>query len=251
MKAVVQAYWLPKSGNSPNEYEDAYWPRRSPAGDVDSLRLSVADGATEASFSGPWARLLSRAYCARRLAPDQLREGLRRLERRWRRHVNRKPLPWYAEQKLESGAFAAIVGVEVNAETRNWIAFAVGDCCVFQTRGEEILAKFPLDAAEKFDNRPLLLSSLSQNNGDALSSLRTTGGSWSPGDTFFLMSDALAAWFLRYASLPGGDAVFFLKDLTSQADFAAFIESQQRDKFKDGAPMMRNDDMTLLACTFT
>lgn len=251
MQAVVHTFWLQKSGNAPEEYEDACWPASGPSQQVGSLRLAVADGATQASFSGLWAGLLSRAYCLGRLAPERLEAGLLRLQRVWKRCVAKKALPWYAEDKLEYGAFAAIVGLELCSEGRSWSAFAVGDCCVFQARGRQILTRFPLDRPELFDDRPLLLSSLARSNDAAVRSVSRRYGTWAPGDTFYLMSDALAAWFLRVTSLPDGDAACRLGSLTSQAEFTELVELQRRVRLKDGLPMMRNDDVTLLTCTVT
>jgi hypothetical protein len=251
MRAVVQAFWLPKDGNALEEYEDAYWPLEAPPRELNLLRLAVADGATETSFSGAWADLLARAYCRGKLLPASLSDGLPRLAQAWTRHVGKKPLPWYAEQKREQGAFAAVVGLELQQGGRAWNGFAVGDCCLFQTRGESILTRFPLETAEQFDNRPLLLSSTTRSNKAALESVKTVKGTWQAGDTFYLMSDALSAWFLRHASLPDTNPVQYVKSLTTQAEFADFITLQRRDRMADGKPMMRNDDVTLLGCTVT
>ena len=48
--------WLPKDGNGPEEYEDAF--RSLP----EQGRFAVADGATETSFSGIWAAALVAAF---------------------------------------------------------------------------------------------------------------------------------------------------------------------------------------------
>ena len=53
----IKAFCCPKSGNSAEEYEDAWAQRhtRSQAG----IRVAVADGATESSFAKLWAVLLA------------------------------------------------------------------------------------------------------------------------------------------------------------------------------------------------
>jgi len=249
MKVILEAFFLPKAGNSLEEYEDAYCPPGAPSDDVASLRIAVADGATETSFSGLWANLLARGYCERTINPDALEVGLRGCQADWKQSVQDKPLPWYAEQKIADGAFAAIVGLELFHENRNWIAFAVGDCCVFQTREDSILASFPLDAAEQFDNRPLLVSSVAGNNRSVFGAIKTTSGVWESGDTFYLMSDALAAWFLKGVEKTA-DPIGWLKAISTQELFADFV-SRQRADVVDGQPLMRNDDVTLLACTVT
>jgi len=251
MKVSIEAFWLPKAGNSPEEYEDAYYPTGAPSSDVDSLRIAVADGATETSFSAAWANLLVRGYCRHVIDPDTLKTSLTTRQSIWKRHVQKEPLPWYAEQKIADGAFAAIIGLELHREKCRWIAFAVGDCCVFHTRGDNILARFPLESAEQFDNRPALISSVADNNNGVLDTIKTARGVWEPGDTFYMMSDALAAWFLRYAALKDTNVVGYLKTLSTRAEFAEFVSLQRGDTTTDGQPMMRNDDVTLLACVVT
>jgi hypothetical protein len=63
MHVVTEAFWLPKAGNTLEEYEDAFWPRKSMDRSLSMFRCAVADGATETSFSRVWAQTLVRAYC--------------------------------------------------------------------------------------------------------------------------------------------------------------------------------------------
>src|SRR5262245_8631858 len=104
MHATIRAFWLPKAGNSPSDYEDAYWPRKPFDSTTFPIRLAIGDGATEASFSALWARLLVRDYGLGYLSPSSLSERLASLQARWWRRVGKEPLPWYAEQKLRHGA---------------------------------------------------------------------------------------------------------------------------------------------------
>src|SRR5579862_2824599 len=108
---ACQVFWMPKEGNTLAEYEDAFWPREKQIGDTFPLRLAVADGATETSFSGLWARLLVAAYGRGRLAEGNLQSALDQIRHVWRRAVGQKPLPWYAEEKLRSGAYASLLGL--------------------------------------------------------------------------------------------------------------------------------------------
>jgi hypothetical protein len=245
MIVELRSYWLPKAGNSLDEYEDSFWPKELPA-EADIIRLAVADGATETSFAGSWAQLLTTAYSSGQLAPENIKDSLPGLEKIWRLDIGQKPLPWYAEEKLEAGAFAAIAGIELCAKSQSWTGFAIGDCCGFHTRGELILKSFPLSDADQFNDRPLLLSSVARNNRGVLESVTTVADTWERGDTFFLMSDALAAWFLRFARLPASGAVDCLKAIRSQEDFASFIERYRKE---NGDASMKNDDVTLMSCT--
>ena len=99
MRLFAQAFWLPKSGSTEGEYEDAFWPKRLPVdreAELSDFRVAVADGATETSFSGLWAKLLVRSYAEGRLLPEGFAASLVKLQARWRSAITRKPLPWYA-----------------------------------------------------------------------------------------------------------------------------------------------------------
>jgi len=198
MRVRAQAFRLPKHGNSEEEYEDACWPMRHGERELRVFRCAVADGATEASFAGLWADLLVRAYCRGELSGDRLEATLSALGDSWRNRVATRPLPWYAEEKLRSGAFAALAGLTLTT-TRNgfsWRALAVGDSCIFHLRGGTLLDAFPLASAEDFNNRPHLLGSNAGLNGSLDQHLKRARGPAEPGDVFLLMTDALAAWAL-------------------------------------------------------
>src|SRR5688500_10782345 len=100
MQISLRTFWLPKKGNTSEEYEDAFWPREAMNVHSDRFRFAVADGATESSFAGSWARLLVRAYCRDQLSERKIRKQLPRLQREWYSGLENAPLPWYAEEKL-------------------------------------------------------------------------------------------------------------------------------------------------------
>ena len=105
--ARTRAFWVQKRGNTAAEYEDAF---ASNGGTGGQWRWAIADGATEASFSRQWARGLVRAYCRGALRRDSFAGDLAVLREEWRRALARRqgtrPLPWYAQQKADLGAFA-------------------------------------------------------------------------------------------------------------------------------------------------
>ena len=146
MIVTARAFWAPKAGNRTDEYEDAFWPlntaKRAAKRKDTPVRFAVADGATETSFSGLWARRLVRAYGEGCLGGDDWDGWLRRLQREqaaWYGEVLQKPLPWYAEDKVRDGAYAALLGLELTA-AGEWGGVAVGDCCLLQWRGDELAA---------------------------------------------------------------------------------------------------------------
>ena len=256
MHVLHRAFWLPKAGNTVEEYEDACWPQREGEAGSDVFRCAVADGATETSFSGLWARLLVQSFCAGRLRRRTLRKTLPHLQRAWRQRVAAKPLPWYAEEKVRSGAFSSLVGLTIGRpcvgdgpgdDRRSggegaWGAIAIGDSCLFQVRNDRLIAAFPLTRSDRFNSRPALLASDPRGNARLAESLAYTSGCWATGDSFYLMTDALACWFLR-AVEAGEQPWTALRDLTRGEQGASFAEwvAGLRE-----AARLRNDDVTVL-----
>lgn len=248
MKTRVQVFAAPKAGNSAAEYEDAHWPRE--ACDADgAVKLAVADGATETSFSGLWARLLVKSYGRGRLDNSTWDDELTRLRRVWARAVGQKPLPWYAEEKLRQGAYSSLTGLTlippVGPEGRSgeFSALAIGDSCLFQVRGGSLLWSFPFATAEEFNSRPLLLSSQSPGSEREIAA-ECANGEWQAGDLFFLMTDALACWTLRLVEA-GGDPFETLLAIDTPAAFEAFFTDQRAAMNSEGAPLLKNDDVTV------
>jgi hypothetical protein len=196
MRLRVQVHWAPKAGSSDDEYEDAFWPARDTVTQARAFRCALGDGATESSFSGQWARLLVRAYCRRELDGRRRDRSLPELGRVWRRGASAGPLPWYAEQKLEQGAFSSLLGLHLE-ETGQWRSLAVGDTCLFHIRTGAMPAAFPLECSDAFINTPLLISSVPRHNRQLHEGTHEIAGEWRRGDTFLLMTDAIACWYLR------------------------------------------------------
>ena len=248
MRALFDTFWATKRGNSVEEYEDAFAPSSGGLVEGTYLRFVVADGATEAAFSRLWARLLVEGYrkgwIDRR--DRETHQGLQRLGRIWRRRVARKPLPWYGEEKRRLGAFAALLGLELSASDVSgcgtWRSYSVGDCCLFHLRGDRVLGSFPIEDPDDFGSRPVLLSSNADRNGAALASAAVAWGDWLAGDVFFLMSDALACWFLteeRDGESPWQAARELGTD-DAERDFPEWISHLRAQRG------LRNDDVTLL-----
>lgn len=256
MQISVEGFWLPKAGNTKDEYEDALSHKKT-QGKLErkSPRFAVADGATESSFSGLWARLLVNSHSRGPLAAMNIRHRVEKLGEKWFQEVTKKSLPWYAERKVQQGAFSTFLGLSL--KTNNsvvggvWTAFAVGDSCLFQVRDSKLVTCFPVGSADQFGYHPLLLSSIPQRNTtiwENLDKLEKTGN-WLSGDTFFMMTDALAHWFLSQVERDE-QPWLTLSQFTKQSALPMF--SQQFSKWVNDIRDdndMHNDDVTLLAIT--
>lgn len=254
MHATIRAFWLPKAGNSASDYEDAFWPRKPLDQTSHSIRMAVGDGATETSFSAHWARLLVRDYGSGRLTPGSIGVRLPSLQRRWRRQVGKRPLPWYAEAKLSDGAFSSLAGLtvedercETNSDGR-WEAMVIGDSCLFQIRDMRMITSFPLGRSEEFDSRPSLIPSVESSHSRLDDDLRAVGGRCRPGDLFYLMTDALACWLLWMLEGDEGNILNSLDQIQTQADFEEIVRDQRKIRLSDGTSPLKNDDVTLLRC---
>ncbi len=198
MRVDYRVFWLQKEGCSAPEYEDAFAPGEPFCLETKEFRCAVADGATETSFSGQWADILARGYV------DEV-DSLEDLREQWKNALAGKELPWYAEQKMEEGAFAALVGLTVTdtGKSLEWAAQALGDCTVIHVRGDRMLCAFPLDRWQEFNNNPVLLCSIGGRDEGVLDHLVNTAGRCNHGDRFYLLSDAISKWFLRVESEQG------------------------------------------------
>lgn len=243
MYLFADVFWAPKIGNTEEEYEDAFFPKQKFEGRRDTFNFAIADGATESSFSALWARLLVKAVGAGRLSPNSIEPALSKLKSCWDHSVSKKTLPWFAEEKARVGAFSTLLGLflrESEEEGRQWEAFAIGDSCLFQVRGDHLLLRFPLCNAEEFTSRPILLSSREQI-GDGRESIKRHYGEWNYEDHFFMMTDALAHWFLTRYEL--GEKPWVLLQSLGSRDFPADFRSWLNELRKSNS--LKNDDVTL------
>lgn len=246
MSKPLQLQWhpfsLPKRGHQASEYEDAF------AGDPARGRFAVADGASESSFSGLWAKLLVDGFVNPDRSLDSEAAWFEALQKRWATEVDGRELPWYAEEKRAQGAFATFLGLSFKRAQDEepggrWKALAVGDSCLFQIRGERLFQAFPMTSAETFGNLPSLLGSRPTSENAWIKQQQQLRGRWLPGDRLLLMTDALAQWFLARKEAgehPWRTISKVLSEPKRESAFAAWVE-EQRDQ-----QGLRNDDVTLL-----
>jgi hypothetical protein len=198
-----RTFWLPRQGNTPGEYEDAF------AVNEASGRYALADGATEGCFTGLWARLLVQDFVARSdCDTSPWVSSLAAVQKRWDSDVRSRNLDWDADPWVERGASAAFLGIalenlsfplgdrsKVRASCQ-WQAVALGDTCLFHTRDSVLLRAFPLDRSDQFNNRPRLVASRMPPADICKRQRLWTDGCGQSGDRLWAMTDALAKWCL-------------------------------------------------------
>ncbi len=233
---ICKALAVPKGGHSAEEYEDAV------AADPQRGRFAIADGAADSSFAALWAQLLVAEFVAapvNDLAPWT--DWLAPLQQSWAQRVGEPPMPWYAEAKFQQGAFATFLGVVIHEDT--WRALAVGDSCLFHVRAGQLERAFPLTTSAEFGNIPWLVGSRAPGSEAIEQRSQRAEGTWQTGDRLWLMTDALAQWFLEETERPGRpwtELESLVASASAQQPFAEWVAALRE------ARRMRNDDVTLL-----
>jgi hypothetical protein len=238
----VRSFLLTKSGTGPMECEDAIAFNRS------HLIFAIADGATEAYDSRSWARLLVRSWV--RIDPAAfamvdfeplLRELGIRLHRKWAR----RKLPWYAAEKAQSGSFTAFLGLQLfpHDNDLHWRALAAGDCCLIHRRNGVVDQTFPISSADDFGWNPILLPSLTSKQKESLRVIRQVEGQTGSGDDFLLLTDAVAAWFLRQVERGSKESILAFDQAVQSNETEALGEFFGNLR---NSREIRNDDIAVL-----
>lgn len=251
MRALTTSFWLPRAGNEAAEYEDAFQPRKDGRHSARRLRFAMADGASESILSGRWADVLTTTWCKaqRGSVGDILTEAMGQWERVLSAYLadrdsQDRPIQWFEEPGLARGAFATLLGVQFNTRRTSsgtWTATSLGDTCLFQVRGDELVASFPLKASADFGSSPKLVPSKADDVEAVAAHVEEREGDWRAGDLFVLATDALSAWFL--AEVEQGHSPweqllgFAARGQAAFAEWANGLRTQGR---------LRNDDVTVV-----
>ena len=95
---------------------------------------------------------------------------------------------------------------------------------------------FPITDSTHFDSVPILLHTDPARSGETY--IRRVSGTYTPSDTFYLMSDALAAWFLQEVEAQR-EPWNWIKGVETRQELAGRIRAL-RD-----AGRLRNDDVAI------
>lgn len=245
MRHNYSSFWVPKRGNTADEYEDAFSiDIERPESKI--LKLAIADGSSEGFFSKIWADILVKNF-QRNTFPN-VQAFLEHCSEDWRiwksnylreRKLRERPIQWFEEDGIRKGAFSTLLGLHIYLDDSYWEATVVGDSCLFQIRNGSLLHSFPVRLSESFDNRPVLLSSENPLSEEIQNAILSSKGSIDEGDCLLLMTDALSAWFLKEIE-DDNDPLKPILALDAQDEFACFVEILRDEKG------LHNDDVTLV-----
>jgi len=244
---LARQFRLPRQGHALSECQDAS------AGDPQRGRFAIADGASESSFAGWWAQMLVDDFVRSPIAEPEWETWLPPLQQRWARAIGQngpdEGLPWYLEPGIQVGAFATFLGLVLQPGSHSghapwrWHALAIGDSCLFQVRGDALTLAFPVSHSTDFGNTPWLVGSRTSAGEVPRKQGQILQGDGFGQDRLWLMTDALAQWFLQRFETghkPWEDLEHLLRTQRPDQAFTGWIEELRQ------ARQLRNDDVTLL-----
>ncbi|MCA9268268.1 MAG: protein phosphatase 2C domain-containing protein [Planctomycetales bacterium] len=238
MFSQAKIFWLAKDAAHAEQYQDAFA--------LDERRgvAAIADGVSSSLFSAQWAKIITQGVIA---APPDVRDPaslfpwLAAQRKAWNAQVDTDNLAWHQKAKLQQGAQATLLWVEVTpaaAGRARLKAFAVGDCLLFHARGSQNLRAFPIESSQLLENNPHALCSIESKNDQTLP-FQVLEEDCQPGDLLVLCTDAVAAWALK--ALEEG-ATLLWRDFwnLSPDDWAEYVGRLRQEQ------RMRYDDATLM-----
>ncbi|MBF0521152.1 MAG: hypothetical protein HQK92_15690 [Nitrospirae bacterium] len=245
------SYYTPKNGNSMEDYEDAC------GYSEETLCFCLSDGATESPFSKELATLLVNNFVRQPHHNDNLKQALLNAviqsQTRWHDILKDKQLPWYAEQKISTGSHATFTGLRLTVLPAKslkdklkrvvnikWETVGVGDSCFFIVRNDELFKTFPVGKVEDFNNTPPLISSIEPLTEE---NIAYDSGIIQKGDKLYLMTDAIALWFLK-SSINGDKPWVTLQSIGSMETFISFVDTLRTGK------EIKNDDVSCITMNF-
>jgi hypothetical protein len=217
-QAVFSRAWtIPKDGSTLEQNEDAW--RLEPFVQEpwrEGVLITLADGTTEAVYSGAWARKLvgSAEPGWPTLSPTEWERRLEMVKRSFAPLDRDSAVPWYVRNKyLTQGSQATLLAATLSQEPglpgRVLRALAVGDCCLFLLKPKAQVFAFPLVNSSEFGQSPALITNRTQTNLEA----QRCEALVQPGELLIACSDALARWLLQIVEL--GEIERFFELLTA------------------------------------
>jgi hypothetical protein len=203
---------------------------------------ALSDGASVSFDSASWARILVRRYAQN---PCFDAGWLAVALAEFAELHERESLPWMQQAAFDRGSFASLLGLRRRAD--GWVRIlAIGDSIAVLCDADRVVATFPYEAAEQFDERPVLLSTNPAQNAFLTEHDPACdfGIDWDVGalesPALICATDALGHWIIVHRNeCPSPIAA--LRAIGSRREFTRFVAAER------AAGRMRLDDTTLLA----
>lgn len=198
-------------------------------------RFSVSDGVSKSFFPKVWSEILVSKFVERTdlNESDLIKESdfIKECQLEWQKRIDEivksfetDPKKWHTRTlyNRKEPALATFVGLQFFEKEKKWSAWALGDSFLFfipsnyKNYQKELVKLSSKKGTIVFDNFPDYFSSVGNNHNGIIEPLRSQK---IVDGTFFLMTDALAEWFLK----EGENAIGKIAVWKSQTDFEKFI----------------------------
>jgi len=212
-----------------------------------SHRFSVSDGVSKSFFPKVWSEILVSQFVERTDLKES--ELIKVCQAEWQKSIDELvSLPetkWFTKSQYsrKDPALATFIGLQFFENEKKWSASALGDSFLFfvptdfKDYQKELVKLSSKTEPIVFDNFPDYLTSIGDSHKGRA---KEKGGNLRNG-TFYLMTDALAEWFLN----EGENAIGKITVWKSQSDFERFI-TQAIDENQ-----LTNDDSAILCIELT
>jgi hypothetical protein len=206
-------------------------------------RFSVSDGVSKSFFPKVWSEILVTQFVKRTDLKEK--DFIKFCQEEWQKRIDEiVSLPdtkWFtkAQYSRKDPALATFVGLEFFEKEKQWEASAIGDSFLFfvpkdcNNYKNDLIKLSSKPEPIEFDNFPDYLSSIGEIHKGKIEILRNQK---LVDGTFFLMTDALAEWFIN----EGENAIGKITVWNSQTDFQRFITQAIDDN------LLTNDDCAIL-----
>lgn len=240
MKVSIKGFITCKSAEQYIDCADNYAVNKS------SHRFSVSDGVSKSFFPKVWSEILVTQFVER--TDLKQNELIKVCQDEWQKKIDGivksfepDPTKWSTRTlyNRKEPALATFVGLQFFENEKKWSAWARGDSFLFFVpEGFKEYQKELIKLSSKpepivFDNFPDYLTSIGDNHKGKLEKIRSQK---MIDGTFYLMTDALAEWFIK----EGENAIGKIMVWKSQSDFERFITQAIEDK------KLTNDDCAIL-----
>ena len=241
MKVTIKGFITCKSAEQYVDCADNYAVNKS------SHRFSVSDGVSKSFFPKVWSEILVTQFVERTDLKES--ELIKVCQDEWQKRIDEivssSDTKWHTRTlyNRKEPALATFVGLQFYEKEKKWSASALGDSFLFfvptdfKDYQKELVKLSSKSEPIVFDNFPDYLTSIGDSHKGRA---KEKGGNLRNG-TFYLMTDALAEWFLN----EGENAIGKITVWKSQSDFERFI-TQAIDENQ-----LTNDDSAILCIELT
>lgn len=203
-------------------------------------KFAISDGVSKSFFPKVWSDILVKKYVDEK--DWKYEEFILECQKEWQAKideiVSQSDVKYYTRNAYirKAPALATFVGMQFIESEQKWIAQALGDSFLFFIPKDSNKIKIQLSSKSEpivFDNFPDYLSSIGNSHKGEKKPIR---GEKIENGTFYLMTDALAEWFIQDTE----QAIQKLKNIQNQEQFLVTIEDERNTN------RLNDDDSAIL-----